>query len=231
MNQKRSLLETVSSKSARILEIRGLLTRRRSRKLVASKPPLLSKAKVLKLSRLDTFTNLISREEVRSFCLRMIKEQYAIEYNEVWHADLDSLLLPDGLNWFSTSNKGTFYVASCTETGSVIAAGGLYNLNFKPSTQSRLQTKYEYTTSVCQIVRVYLDASYRRKGIGRQIVAVLEADARELGYQQCYLHADAEAQNTLSFWRSMGYREFGRFSYLSGSRIDTCVDFDKQTYA
>ncbi|WP_176038724.1 GNAT family N-acetyltransferase [Brucella tritici] len=186
------------------------------------------KEKALKLSRLSSLTPLILRKEIRAFCLRIIKEQYAIEYNEKWHADLDSLLLSNDLNWFSTPNRGRFYTASCGETGKIIAAGGLYDLSYKPTTQSRLQTRYEYTAPVCQIVRVYLDSSYRRRGIGRQIVKALEADAYELGYHQCYLHADAEATNTLRFWRALGYKDFGRFSYLAGSRVDTCVDFDKQ---
>lgn len=168
-----------------------------------------------------------SKTIARDFCLQIINEVYDIDYNRYWHADLDSLLLPDEKNWFSSRNEGAFYLLRALGDNKPVAAGGLYNLRFKPSTRERLLPKYRADMNICQIVRVYLSAPYRGNGLGRQLVKLLEADAMELGYQSCYLHADAQAKDTLRFWKSVGYEEFGRFSYSSGMRIDTSVDFDK----
>lgn len=164
--------------------------------------------------------------EIRTFCLRTVKQFYGIDYTPAWHADLDSLLRPETENWFSTSNRGSLYFAR-DQKGEVIAAGGLYGLSRKPATAERFAARYADADRVCQIVRVYLDASVRRNGLGQQIVNLLEVDAKALGYGTSYLHADAEASGTLAFWRRCGYREFGRFSYPSARGMDTSVDFDK----
>jgi GNAT superfamily N-acetyltransferase len=170
---------------------------------------------------------IADREEARSFCLKLIKEVYATEYDSDWHADLDSLLLPPAENWFSNKNNGAFRIARDPDSREIIAAGGLYNLDFKPLTRKRLEHRYGSGLEACQIVRVYIAASYRGRGIGSRIVGFLEADATRLGYNVCYLHADYQADKTLSFWRSSDYTEFGKFSYPISDSTGICVDFDK----
>lgn len=167
-----------------------------------------------------------SRSEARTFCLRMIKEFYDIDYTESWHVDLDSLLSDEAESWFSVSNRGAFYYAR-EPSGSMVAAGGLYDLRRKPATLARVGDRYTENAEICQIARVYLDAKFRGKGMGAEIVAQLERDAVRFGYTVCYLHADAQTTNTLNFWRKCGYRDFGRFSYSSKSGVDTSIDFEK----
>ena len=164
--------------------------------------------------------------EARAFCLRIIKEFYDIDYTPAWHADLDSMLGPTSCNWFSTERGGGFLLVR-NERGAIVAAGGFYGLLNKPSTADRLYDRYRDPTHVCQIVRVYLDPLIRGKGLGTAMAEALETEARNLGYVTSYLHADAQTPNTLSFWKSLGYREFGRFSYPSPNGIDTSVDFEK----
>ncbi len=162
----------------------------------------------------------------RTFCLRIIRDFYGIDYNGDWHADLDSLTgLPEN-GWYSPQNAGSFRIVR-DEAQNIIAAGGLYDLARKPGTFDRLAGRYSGKRA-CQIARVYLDPALRGKGLGSRIVSALEADAGTLGYDIAYLHADAQTPATLSFWASRGYREFGRFSYPSPSGgMDTSVDFDK----
>ncbi|TWB12218.1 L-amino acid N-acyltransferase YncA [Rhizobium sp. ERR 1071] len=167
------------------------------------------------------------RTEARAFCLRIIKDFYKIDYTPAWHTDLDSLLDVSSESWFSNERRGAFLVVR-DEQERVVAAGGLYDLQNKPTTAIRLQDRYCDAANVCQIVRVYLEPHVRRKGLGGSIVAALENKARDLGYVTSYLHADAGTPDTLSFWRSQGYSEFGRFSYPSAKGMDTSVDFDKQ---
>lgn len=110
-----------------------------------------------------------SKTIARDFCLQIINEVYDIDYNRYWHADLDSLLLPDEKNWFSSRNEGAFYLLRALGDNKPVAAGGLYNLRFKPSTRERLLPKYRADMNICQIVRVYLSAPYRGNGLGRQL--------------------------------------------------------------
>jgi GNAT superfamily N-acetyltransferase len=167
------------------------------------------------------------RTEARAFCLRIIKDFYKIDYTPAWHTDLDSVLdtSPDG--WFSKGKRGAFLVVRDKEQR-IVAAGGLYGLQNKPATATRLQDRYFDAVNICQIVRVYLEPHWRRKGLGGAIVSSLEGTARDLGYVTSYLHADAQTPETLDFWRSQGYSEFGRFSYPSAKGMDTSVDFDKR---
>ncbi|WP_313292125.1 GNAT family N-acetyltransferase [Rhizobium rhizoryzae] len=166
------------------------------------------------------------RTEARAFCLRIIKDFYKIDYTPAWHADLDSLSDTSPEGWFSKGKRGAFLVVR-DEEQRIVAAGGLYGLQNKPALAIRLQDRYRYAAGVCQIVRVYLEPDLRRKGLGRAIASALEEKARGIGYVTSYLHADAQTPETLSFWRSQGYIEFGRFSYPSAKGMDTSVDFDK----
>ncbi len=166
------------------------------------------------------------RRHIRSFCLATIGDVYGIDYHPEWHADLDSLLLADDENWYSPSNRGVFCVARAGD-GEIVATGGLHGFSRKPATASRLAGRYDDPDAVCQIVRVYLEPSVRRKGLGQRIVTLLEARARDLGYRTSYLHADAQVSGTLRFWKQCGYREFGRFSYSANGRTDTGADFDR----
>lgn len=166
------------------------------------------------------------KAEARAFCLRMINEFYGIGYTPAWHSDLDSLLKTAPENWFSNGERGSFLLVR-DDGGRIVAAGGLYALEKKPSTKERFRDRYRDADGVCQIARVYLEPGARRKGMGSSVVAALETRARELGYITSYLHADAETPDTLRFWRSQGYSEFGRFSYPSPRGTDSSVDFEK----
>lgn len=176
----------------------------------------------LKLLCLDGSEN----SQARDFCLKMIRETYAIDYNPQWHADLDSLLLQGFENWYSAASRGAFCLVY-DAAGKMIATGGLHGFSRKLGTANRLGQRYNNHDTVCQLVRVYLEPSARGKGLGTRIVALLEDRAAQLGYDTSYLHADADASETLNFWHRCNYQEFGRFSYSANGRTDTAVDFEK----
>lgn len=166
------------------------------------------------------------RAEARAFCLRMINEVYEIDYTPTWHVDLDSLLSAGTENWFSDEMRGRFLIVQGAG-GRIVATGGFYGLERKPSTMERLRDRYSDVEKVCQIVRVYVEQRARRKGLGSLIVEALESKARKVGYLATYLHADAKTPGALGFWRSQGYSAFGRFSYPSSRGTDSSVDFEK----
>jgi GNAT superfamily N-acetyltransferase len=179
------------------------------------------------ISDLGSAHNDATGRAARDFCLRIIRDVYRIDYNSDWHADLDTLAGAAAQAWYRPQTGGGFRIVQ-DEAGAVIATGGFYDLSRKPGTAGRLKARYG-DRRICQIARVYLAPMWRGKGLGSRIVAVLEADARALGYDTAYLHADAQTSATLAFWRSRGYRDFGAFSYPSpAGGTDTSVDFDKR---
>ena len=54
---------------------------------------------------------------------------------------------------------------------------------------------------------IYVDAGYRRSGVGRALVEALTAWFREKGLHYFEWHVAARNEDSLAFWRSLGGRE------------------------
>ncbi len=61
----------------------------------------------------------------------------------------------------------------------------------------------------CELVKMYLSAAARGKGVGRMLIDRCLEQARQMGYTQCYLETMPELKKAVSV-----YEKFG-FSYLS----------------
>jgi ribosomal protein S18 acetylase RimI-like enzyme len=57
---------------------------------------------------------------------------------------------------------------------------------------------------------LYLAAEARGRGLGRQAMGFLEAEARELGIQALHLEVGAENARALALYRRSGFRDNGR---------------------
>lgn len=68
---------------------------------------------------------------------------------------------------------------------------------------------------LAQIGRMAVEAAWRRRGIGGQILEFLEHEARALGMRRCTLHAQEYVK---SFYAAHGYREFGDTFLEAGIR-------------
>ncbi|AMJ61706.1 hypothetical protein AXW83_16585 [Bosea sp. PAMC 26642] len=144
--------------------------------------------------------------EARAFCLAVIKEFYSTDYRSDWHADLDSLTGEPARSWYSSLNRGAFWMAR-DDDGAIVATAGLYHLGWKPNLATELAALYPRPDRVPQLARVYVRADQRGRQIGRWLNDIAEAGARRLGYDRLYLHASADAPATLGFWRGRGYAE------------------------
>jgi predicted GNAT family N-acyltransferase len=60
--------------------------------------------------------------------------------------------------------------------------------------------------STAQIGRMAVDQSFRRRGVGSQILAYLEGEARVQGMDRCILHAQEYVK---AFYAAHGYQEQG----------------------
>ena len=61
------------------------------------------------------------------------------------------------------------------------------------------------------IDELYIDASHRRHGFGRQAVAYLEEKAREMGVNAVHLEVDRGNDPAFELYRRVGYEDHDRF--------------------
>jgi putative acetyltransferase len=57
-----------------------------------------------------------------------------------------------------------------------------------------------------ELVKFYLDSAYRGKGIGKQLMDICIASAREMGYTQLYLESLPELSRAISLYERAGFR-------------------------
>ncbi len=62
----------------------------------------------------------------------------------------------------------------------------------------------------CELVKMYLTATVRGQGLGRQMIDFVMAEAKAVGYTQVYLEAMPELKKAVAV-----YEQFG-FNYLTG---------------
>lgn len=147
-------------------------------------------------------------DAARSYCMGIIKDFYNIEYTPAWHADLDSLLTSNSLNWYSSLNRGAFWLCQ-NAGGDIVGTCGIYDMMWKPRTLNRLHSHYPEGSNICQLSRMYIREDMRGRGIGRRLEVAAAAEAERLGYEDIYLHADFKAVSTLGFWDACGYVRIG----------------------
>lgn len=57
-----------------------------------------------------------------------------------------------------------------------------------------------------EVVKLYLDADYRKQGIGRQLLEMSIESAKELGYTKLYLESLPELGKAISLYEKQGFR-------------------------
>lgn len=160
--------------------------------------------------------------QARRFCLDVIKEFYGIDYRQDWHGDLDSLLLHDQRNQYSRSNRGAFWIVSEACSGAIAATAAIKGMAWKSALATQLAGRYPDMDRIGSVWRVYVHRNRRGAGLGRALNAVMDRQARRFGYSRLYLHAEEDADATIGFWKSAGYRPFKTFA--SSVHMDKAVD-------
>lgn len=83
----------------------------------------------------------------------------------------------------------------------------------------------ELEPGVAEIKRVFVVRDARRYGAARQILAALEARARELAYSAVRLGSGARQPEALALYESSGYRRVPLFGEYEGA--ESCVCYEK----
>ncbi|MDO5852052.1 MAG: GNAT family N-acetyltransferase [Methanobacteriaceae archaeon] len=133
--------------------------------------------------------------KTKLFLMKMIKEEYGYGYIKEYHSDIKNLketyLIP----------KNNFYII-LNKTKDVIGSIGIrgYDKNFK-------EFKHRYTKeNTSSVWRMFIDKKYRRKGLGSQLVKMVERFSKEENYNEIYLHTHKNVEGALNFWKSLNYR-------------------------
>ena len=62
----------------------------------------------------------------------------------------------------------------------------------------------------CELQKLYLDESFRGRGLGGRMLAFIEQRAAELGFQRIYLETHTSLQEAIRLYERTGYRRIGR---------------------
>lgn len=129
--------------------------------------------------------------------MRQVLERDLGGFQAQWHTDLDDLATA-----YLTQPGHALFVAHLDKRLVGTAAVKPCRLRTPPNPKW-LVVRYN-RPEVCQLVRVWIDAPARRRGVARGLVrqAARWATA-EAGYETVYLHTDASAPGAEPFWRSM----------------------------
>jgi len=97
-------------------------------------------------------------------------------------------------------DKAAYFVVE--ENGTVIGGGGIAQLD-------------NYKGNVCELQKMYFLPEARGKGLGTKMIDLCLKQAREFGYEKCYLE-------TMSYMEAAQklYKRYG-FDYLDGPMGDT----------
>ncbi|KAF1911147.1 acyl-CoA N-acyltransferase [Ampelomyces quisqualis] len=98
------------------------------------------------------------------------------------------------------SSPGAHFVeARDTHTNALIGAAG-----FTPYNHRFAQFCFRDAPTV-EIVRLYVDPAYRRRGLGGALFEALRAEARARGVARAYLHTHPWLEGAVGFWEKRGF--------------------------
>ncbi|KGE12302.1 GNAT family N-acetyltransferase [Sphingobacterium deserti] len=137
--------------------------------------------------------DLSQQEEVINYVIRARKELFP---------ELDSHLFPVDLFAFRATyiddEQGAFLVARDASRTIVAAIGMLrYDGRFP-------FLKFKQDAAV-EIVRLYVDKNYRRKGLAYKMFQSLNEIATDKGVETLYLHTHPFLSGALEFWKKCGF--------------------------
>ena len=130
----------------------------------------------------------------KDFLFNQIDKEYHIGPTPKFHYDIFDLR-----DYYISPDKSNFFVAIDDEKIVATAAIRPYDKDYEffKGIYSKDDT--------ASIWRLMVDKEYRRDGLARILVELMEDFARIEGYDRIYLHSHRYLEAAIPFWKSMGY--------------------------
>ena len=77
-----------------------------------------------------------------------------------------------------------------------------------------------------EIKRMYVRRTHRRRGLARQLLAAVEAAARDAGYRRMVLESGTEQPEALALYASSGYTPIPNFGHYACAPSSRCFGRD-----
>jgi GNAT superfamily N-acetyltransferase len=133
-------------------------------------------------------------DAVRAFMLRIFEQDYGYGYQPQWHWDYDDLV-----GTYFENPRHALILALDTQTDEIVGTAGLRSGG--PTSPDWLAERYQPTERTAQIVRVFVHAEHRRRGIARLLVEELRQFVHGVGeYDVICLHTES----AVDFWQALG---------------------------
>lgn len=140
-------------------------------------------------------------DQVKRFCLAVIKESYNYDYQKDWAYDLDNLFKVN--DYYCENLRGSFFVATINDE--VVATAAIRSLSGAPDILNSMAKYFINPQEVAMVTRVYVKKELRGQNIGQKIYQLLEEDALLKNYSMMYLNA-SKVPDAVSFWQKMAYQ-------------------------
>lgn len=88
---------------------------------------------------------------------------------------------------------------------------------------------YDGSTVVAEVKRMYTEPSVRRRGVGRAILARLEAVASELRYERIQLETGTAQPEAIALYESTGWHRIDPYGFYKDSPQSVCFAKDLTT--
>ena len=134
-------------------------------------------------------------KDVQEFLFKMIKKEFDYDYVPEWHYDIINLE-----EYYINPERNNFFVAYY-ETGDIIATIGIRSYD-KDFPEFRHLYSKDKTSSIW---RLFVDERCRRCGLASKMFSIAENFAKEVGYEDIYLHTHKTLPGALKFWTKMGF--------------------------
>lgn len=102
----------------------------------------------------------------------------------------------DHLSDFYLGDKARRYYFIAVEDDEVVGGVGL--------------AEFEYFEDCAELQKLYLTDRVKGRGIGYQLIRMVEEKARELGYRKMYLETHTNLQAAIHIYKKCGYKEIGK---------------------
>ena len=132
---------------------------------------------------------------VKEFLFNQIKKEYGIGCVEKFHYDIIDLK-----EYYIEPVRNNFFIVCDGMDIVATAAIRAYDKDYE-------FFKDEYSKEdTASIWRLMVDSKYRRNGLARNLVEVMEDFARNNDYDKMYLHTHRYLDAAIPFWKSLGYQ-------------------------